>query len=36
MYLDEQNRVWLSFSDFTQKPASIRRYGLTGEEMVRP
>ena len=35
MYLDEQNRVWLSFSDFTQKPASIRRYGLTGEEMVR-
>ena len=36
MYLDEQNRAWLSFSDFTQKPASIRRYGLTGEEMLRP
>ena len=36
MYLDEQNRVWLSFSDFTQKPASIRRYGLTGEEILRP
>lgn len=36
MYLDEQNRVWLSFSDFTQTPASIRRYGLTGEEIVRP
>jgi hypothetical protein len=36
MYLDEQNRAWLSFSDFTQKPASIRRYGLTGEEVVRP
>src|SRR5919198_504065 len=36
MYLDEQNRAWLSFSDFTQKPASIRRYGLAGEEIVRP
>ena len=36
MYLDEQNRSWLSFSDFTQKPASIRRYGLTGEEMLGP
>jgi hypothetical protein len=36
MYLDEQNRAWLSFSDFTQKPTSVRRYGLTGEEVVRP
>lgn len=36
MYLDEQNRAWLSFSDFTQKPASIRRYGLAGEEIVGP
>lgn len=36
MYLDEQNRAWLSFSDFTQKPAMIRRYGLTGEETLRP
>jgi hypothetical protein len=36
MYLDEQNRVWLSFSDFTQTPPSIRRYGLMGEESVRP
>jgi len=36
MHLDDQNRVWLSFSDFTQKPASIRRYGLTGEERVQP
>jgi hypothetical protein len=35
MYLDEQNRAWLSFSDFTQKPAYIRRYGLTGEEVLR-
>jgi hypothetical protein len=34
MYLDEQNRVWLSFSDFTQTPAVIRRYGLTGEETI--
>ena len=36
MYLDEQNRAWLSFSDFTQKPAAIRRYGLTGEETLPP
>jgi len=35
MYLDEQNRAWLSFSDFMQTPASIRRYGLTGDEIVR-
>lgn len=35
MYLDEQNRVWMSFSDFTQTPAAIRRYGLSGEEVVR-
>jgi hypothetical protein len=36
MYLDEQNRVWMSFSDFTQTPALIRRYGLSGEETVPP
>jgi hypothetical protein len=36
MYLDEQNRAWLSFSDFTQKPAHIRRFGLAGEEVVQP
>ena len=36
LYLDEQNRAWLSFSDFTQKPAHIRRFGLAGEEVVRP
>ena len=36
MYLDEQNRVWLSFTDFAQTPALIRRYGLAGEEVVRP
>ena len=36
MYLDDQNRAWMSFSDFTQTPAVIRRYGLTGEETVRP
>lgn len=36
MYLDDQNRAWLSFSDFSQTPAMIRRYGLTGEEMLRP
>ena len=36
MYLDEQNRAWLSFSDFSQTPPAIRRYGLSGEEMLRP
>lgn len=36
MYLDEENRGWLAFFDFTQKPAAGRRYGLSGEEVVRP
>jgi len=36
MYLDDQNRAWMSFSDFTQTPALIRRYGLSGEEVLRP
>ena len=36
MYLDDQNRAWMSFSDFTQTPALIRRYGLTGEETIGP
>jgi hypothetical protein len=36
MYLDEQNQVWLSFTDFTQQPAFIRRYGQKGEETIRP
>ena len=36
MYLDEQNRAWLSFSDFSQTPPAIRRFGLSGEEMLRP
>jgi hypothetical protein len=36
MYLDEENRTWLSFMDYTQTPAAIRRYGLSGEELVRP
>ena len=36
MYLDEQNRAWLSFTDFTQTPPVIRRYGLAGEETVQP
>ena len=36
MYLDDEQKVWMQFSDFTQKPAVIRRYGLSGEEAVRP
>jgi len=36
MYLDDQNRAWMSFSDFTQAPAVVRRYGLSGEEVLRP
>jgi hypothetical protein len=34
-YLDAENRVWLSFTDFSQKPAAVRRYGLSGEEVVK-
>jgi len=36
MYLDDQNRVWMQFSDFTQTPAILRRYGLVGEETIQP
>ena len=36
MYLDEQNLAWISFTDFTQTPALVRRYGLSGEEVLRP
>jgi hypothetical protein len=36
MYLDEQNRVWMQFSDFAQTPPLIRRYGLSGEEVIQP
>jgi len=36
MYLDDQNRAWMSFTDFTQTPALVRRYGLAGEEVIRP
>jgi len=36
MYLDDRNRAWLSFLDFSQTPALIRRYGSTGEEVLRP
>jgi hypothetical protein len=34
-YLDDQNRAWMQFSDFTPQPPSIRRYGLAGDEVVR-
>jgi hypothetical protein len=34
LYLDEQNRVWMEFSDVTQTPMR-RRMGLTGEEVLR-
>jgi len=36
MYLDEQNLAWMSFTDFTQTPGLVRRYGLSGEEVLRP
>jgi hypothetical protein len=35
MYLDEQNQVWLSFSDFARTPPLVRRYGLGGDEVVQ-
>ena len=34
-HLDDQNRAWMQFSDFTQQPPVIRRYGLDGDEVVR-
>jgi hypothetical protein len=36
MYLDQQNQVWLQFSDYAQKPPLTRRFGLSGEEVPRP
>ena len=36
MYLDPQNQLWMQFSDFTQKPALLRRIGLKGDETLRP
>jgi hypothetical protein len=35
LYLDEHNRVWMEFSDFTQQPPFGLRIGLTGEENIR-
>ena len=35
IYLDDQNQVWVEFSDFTQDPAVRRRIGLKGEETLR-
>jgi hypothetical protein len=35
LYLDEQNRVWMEFSDFTQNPPVRRRIGLDGEQSIR-
>jgi hypothetical protein len=35
MYLDNQNLVWLEFSDFMQDPTVRRRIGLKGEETIR-
>ena len=36
MYLDPRNRVWMEFSDYAVKPSLVRRYGLSGEEEVKP
>ena len=33
-YLDDQNRVWMEFSDYTQQPTVRRRIGLKGEETI--
>jgi hypothetical protein len=35
IYLDDQNQVWVEFSDYTQEPPNRRRIGLTGEETLR-
>jgi hypothetical protein len=36
MYLDEQNKTWMQFSDYMQQPPVVRRYGLSGEEVIQP
>jgi hypothetical protein len=36
LYLDDDNRVWMQFSDYSQTPNVVRRFGLPGEEVVRP
>lgn len=33
-YLDDSNQAWMEFSDYFQKPATRRRFGLKGEETV--
>ena len=35
IYLDEQNQVWMEFSDYAQQPPLRRRLGLSGEEVLR-
>jgi len=35
MSLDSENKVWLEFSDYMQKPSISRFIGLTGERTVR-
>ena len=35
IYLDQQNHVWMEFSDYTQQPPLRRRIGLSGEEVLR-
>jgi hypothetical protein len=34
-YLDDQNRVWMEFADYTADPTIRRRLGLSGEETIR-
>jgi hypothetical protein len=35
LYLDDQNRLWVEFSDATQTPPLRKRIGLAGEEVIR-
>jgi len=36
MYLDQQNQVWMQFSDYARKPPLIKRTGVSGDEVIRP
>ena len=36
MCLDQQNQVWMQFSDYARKPPLIKRTGVSGDEVIRP
>jgi len=35
LFVDDERRVWMLFSDDSQLPVVVRRFGLPGEVVVR-